>query len=300
MTESLLQKVRRADKLPALPIVTLEALRMLQVENVPIEQLVDLIKRDPGLTATILKVVNSPFYGLLHRVVSLKDAINMIGINIMKLLVVSISLVGNLKDSRTRLPHSLYWQRSLFSAITALLLAKKASPKLAEDAFVTGLLADIGMLAASLYAADEYFQVFALWSAKQRPLLEIEKEQMGFSHASLGRELLRNWRLPEHVCVAIGAHQGEELEALSPKASELAHIVRAASAVAELFCQDTSATELPRVKEICRTVKGIDDTFLESLLNAIGSHVKDLAMLLAVPVGQVVTYEIIKERARIV
>src|SRR5208337_3483276 len=104
-------------------------------------------------------------------------------------------------DSKVKkLDHAAYWRRSLFTAVASFLLAKNAVPKMAEDAFVAGLLSDIGVMVASICAPNEYLPVLELWNKNKGPLAAAEMEKLGITHAEIGRELLRAWNLPEVLC----------------------------------------------------------------------------------------------------
>jgi HD-like signal output (HDOD) protein len=290
--EKVLDRIRRAEKLPSLPVVTLETLKLLNQEDQSIDRLVDLIKRDPALTATILKVVNSPFYGLARRVSSIRDATTIIGLSTLKLLVVSVSLVGALKNSNTRkLDHASYWRRSLFTAVASMLLARALSQESSEDAFLSGLLADIGILAALQTVPEEYLPVMEAWTSRKKPLAVLEMEKFGFTHAVMGREMLRAWNLPENLYKIVGAHNGEGLDDLDTSTLKLAGIVRSASTIAELFCQDMPAANVDNVKSSCLSEIGISPQLLEDILNAMSKHVSELALLLSLPVGNAMSYE---------
>ena len=293
--EAILEKVRQTRNLPALPAVTLEILRLLQAEELNFDTLIDVIRRDPALAATILKVVNSSFYGVSRKVTSLKQATTVVGLNTVKMLVLSVSLVGMLRDSKTRkLDHAAYWRRSLFTAVASLLLAKNAAPKMAEDAFVAGLLSDIGVMVASICAPNEYLPVLELWNEKKGPLAAVEMEKLDITHAEIGRELLLAWNLPEILYETVGAHTGCGLPELSGDTIELVRIVRSASAIAEVFCHDLPCTELPHVMDFCQTETGIGNAVLEAALKALGASVKDLGALLSLPIGQPASYETIQ------
>ena len=297
--ETLLEKVRKAERLPSLPAVTLEVLRLLSRDDIAVDKLIDLIKRDPALAALILKVVNSSFYSLPRKVTSLKQATTVIGISTLKLLVVSVSLVGNLRGVRqAHADQAAYWRRSLFTAVSALLLAKQAAPEISEEAFLTGLLSDIGIMAASFCAPDEYLPVLEHWRRKGGALADIEKEELGVTHARLGLELLQSWNLPEAFCQVVAAHTGEGLAELPEPQQKLARTVRAASRIAELFAGDIKPSEMPRVRDFCCEQTGVEPVVLEGALKALSSHVNDLASLLSLQIGQVPSYAQIEAGAK--
>jgi HD-like signal output (HDOD) protein len=292
----ILEQVQQTQKLPALPAVTMEILSLLRVDALSLNRLIEVIKCDPSLCATVLRVVNSPLYGMSRQVTSLKQATMVVGLNTVKMLVLSASLVDSLRDATaSNFDHSGYWRRSLFTAVAALPLARKATPNKPDDAFLAGLLSDIGVLAAAIVTPGEYLPVLDAWNRQKGSLADIEMMELGITHAEIGAALLRAWDLPELLCDVVAAHTGQMPSTLPRQTLELARVVRAASAIAEVFCHDLPCTELQNVKDFCHSETGVANDVIESALVALGANVKDLAALLALPIGYTPSYETIQE-----
>lgn len=300
MSEGLLEKVRKANNLPSLPNVAVEILRLAKAEDVSVEELAAVIQTDPALTVKMLKVVNSTLFGIPRQISSVRQAVSMLGLRSVKVMALSFSLVSALGSAHAEgFDFQLYWRRSLSCAAASRLLGKAVAPPLAEEAFVAGLLTDLGMVASWRCASEMYEPVLRAWTKRERPLAEIESDLLGITHARLGRELLETWGLPESLCNAVGAHHGEGLASLSGKPLKLAKIIHSAAAVADLFCQEIPSCELDRVKRQCLEETGIDEDALEEILDKLDEHVCETSRMLSVQVGETVNYAQIQAEAAV-
>jgi len=300
MTESLIHRICTSDNLPSLPTVAVEVLRLSRNADASIDDLVEVIQKDPALTGKILKTVNSALFGVSHKIGSLKQAVGLLGLRSVKVIALSFSLVDALKnsDDEHQLNFEMYWRRSLTTAAAARLLAKTIIPQMSEEAFVAGLLSDLGIIAAWRGAPDIYQKILNNWTSGNQRLVEIESQQMGFSHAHLNRELLHKWNLPENLCDVIGAHHGEGIENLSDgQTQKLAQVVHAASTIAELFCQEIPSSELDQVKADCCQETGISSEQLEKILEGLDQYVHEMSDMLSVKVGETTNYAQIQSEA---
>ncbi len=298
MQTTLLETICKAENLPSLPTVAIEVLQMMKSDDVSVKDMAKVVQNDPALAGKILKMVNSCLFGMSREIASINQAMVILGIRSVKVMILSFSLVDMLKkDKEGGLDYDTYWRRSLTCAVTAKLIAKVVVPQMTEEAFVAGLLSDLGMVAAWRGVPEEYGAVLEAWSTRERPLPEVECEKLGVSHAGMSAALLRTWNLPDILCNAVMAHHGEAWETLSGPSLELAKVLHGAAEIAGVFCQDIASTELDRVKEDCRKLTGISEGQLEEVLEALDQHVRDTASLLSVEVGDVLDYGQIQTEA---
>lgn len=286
-----LQQIRAAESLPSLPAVAVQVLQLAQDADVTLEQLTEVIQNDPAMAAKILKVVNSPLFGMSREVASLKQAVTLLGLRKVTILALSFSLVDSLQGIDDA-SWGLYgfWRRSLTTAIAARLLAGSVGSPLVEEAFVAGLLSDIGIVVAWRCAPELYQPVLDAWSSNAGLIQDIETQEWGCTHATIGRELLKLWRLPEALCEAVGAHHGDGLAELSGAPRSLGSILHCAADLTELFCGGISADQLERVREQCVKETGITPAQLEQSLHDLDEHVHRTASMLSVQVGETVKY----------
>ncbi|MBN2171669.1 MAG: GGDEF domain-containing protein [Candidatus Krumholzibacteriota bacterium] len=283
------------DTLPSLPHVAVEILHRTRDADVPMSSLAAIIETDPALAAKVLKVVNSSFFGLSRRIGSIQQALTMLGLRTVRVMVLSLSFVDSLRDGGDGgFDFEAYWRRSLGSAVAARLLARAVDRGLEDEAFVAGLLADLGMVAAWRSARDDYRPVLAAWARGEGSLAAVEARYLGTDHAALGGALLAGWGLPASLCEAVTGHHAE---GTADAAGGLGSIVRCAAEVAALFCGELPASELDRVQRRCVAETGIGEGALEELFAGLEERLAETASLFSVPVGETVDYESLQAEA---
>ncbi len=291
MSESLLARIRSADNLPSLPAVALQVLRLTRDDNTSVQDLAEVIHADPALTARILKVVNSSLFGFPREIGSLAQAMALLGFRRVKIMALSFSVVEMVRGEEVEgLGLQAYWRRSLSTAAAARLLAKAVISEATEEAFAAGLLSDVGMVVAWRCAREIYEPVVRLAETTGRPLLSVEAERLGCTHARIGRALLKAWGLPDPLCDAVGSHHGEGLAGLPASSALLAKVVHSAATIAGLFCQTIPPGELERVKSQCLGETGVDQERFQELLESLDHQVRDTAAMLAVGIGETLDY----------
>jgi diguanylate cyclase (GGDEF)-like protein len=276
-----------AEQLPSLSNVALEILRISRDEQASMDDLAKVIKTDPALTVKMLKTVNSSLFKLNREISSIKDAVNMLGMRSVRMLALSFSLADSAKgNSGDAFDFEAYWRRSLSHAVVARLIAQASAPKLSEEAFVSGLLADLGSVAAWRCAPKLYNEVIDEWQLHKRSLQVIEQEKLGVHHAALSGKLLKQWGLPESLCEAVRSHHGGR----DAGDSVLDHVVRAAADIADLFCREKNPAELEAVKAGVILLTGLTTDKLEEILGQLDENVQEIASMLSVQVGETVDY----------
>lgn len=200
------------------PLLSVAAMRILDLTaraDHTLGEVIALVKNDAALTAKLLKIVNSPVYGLLEPATSLERAISYLGEN----MVVSIVLEDTL-GAYLHTPLQGYgsgsgdlWKHDLRTAIAAkeiALLNRDSCPP--DIAFTGGLLHDIGKSILSGFLQEEYHKILAELAAKQLPdYIAGERELLGMDHAEVGFALAKNWQLPELIQMIIRHHHTPSL-----------------------------------------------------------------------------------------
>lgn len=198
------------NKMPSLPI-TLE--KILEVCNNPKTSPVDLnqvISLDPVLMGRVMKLINSAYYSLNSQVTSLVRAIIMLGINTVKNLALSTTVMDQWgkKTNFQALNNEGFWRHSLCVGVTAKLIARrrKRDPKTLEEYFVAGLLHDIGKIPLNNKLPTEYVEALALTDREHLPLHLAEERTMEVNHCEVGRLIIRNWNLSTQLGDTIFFH----------------------------------------------------------------------------------------------
>ena len=126
----------------------MEVLRLCRQRDFHMRDLASIISRDPALSAKVLKVANSALYGVAREITTVNQAVMWLGVQSVRTLALSFGLVrGRSSGKKQGFDHQTYWKRSIISAVAARRLAKQADSEWWEEAFLGGLLQDIGMLA---------------------------------------------------------------------------------------------------------------------------------------------------------
>ena len=154
---SLKDMSRKIGKLPTLPGVAIRILQAMRRETPNIREISEIIASDAPLTAKVLQIVNSSFYALPNQITSVHQAMMYLGLNSVKNLALSFSLISNFSPKhRTSFDHVRFWKDSLVGAVAAKLITEKADKQHGENAFFLGLLQNIGMLIMAHSMPDEY------------------------------------------------------------------------------------------------------------------------------------------------
>jgi putative nucleotidyltransferase with HDIG domain len=203
--ESIRKAVGKLDALPSAAHIYRELTEALSNPNVGLADVAAIVERDPAMSAKVLQLVNSAYFGLSKRVTSIAQAMVFLGSDTMKGLVLTSQVFSMLETQP--LPGLSIDDLQQHSLMTAR-LAKRlvSSQRVAEDAFTAALLHDIGQIALAIGVRDRYAEILRDARTRQRPLQEVEYERLGVSHAEVGAYLLGVWGLPFSVIEAVAYH----------------------------------------------------------------------------------------------
>ncbi|MFO7653878.1 MAG: HDOD domain-containing protein [Candidatus Krumholzibacteriia bacterium] len=194
--------------LPAMPHVASKVLELSSDPSTSAQQIQQVIADDQAMTARILKIANSAMYACSRRVKTLTEAIVMLGFNSIRSLVVT-SAARNLYSTgakRLGLKERLLWEHSVGCGFACKLMVQHRYPQLTEEAFLAGLLHDIGKLVLNLQAPERFDEVVQVVYNESRSFADTEREILGFDHAQVGALLVNKWKLPPMLEQIIGDH----------------------------------------------------------------------------------------------
>ena len=186
--------------------------------EISFKELETIIKVDPGLTAKILKIANSALYARQREIKSLQTAITLLGFKNIKSLVLLITASSFFPRMRRSGFHAAYWRRCILSAFLSRTLAVRcARNDVAEEAFIAGLLHDIGQAVLFNASPEQYAQAMEAEKLGALSLETIEEHMFGANHREIGGALLKKWNFPQlYVDVAL---EHESLNITSPHKS---------------------------------------------------------------------------------
>ncbi|MGH8671292.1 MAG: HDOD domain-containing protein [Burkholderiales bacterium] len=220
--------------LASLPTVYL---RVKEVVEDPQSSLVDLTKviaTDPGLTARMLRIVNSPFYGHAGKVETVSRALNILGTQQVHDLVLATAVIRVFAGgSPTLMNIEAFWRASLYRALLARTLAKRCDILDSERLFLEGLLSDIGHLVMYDRIPDLAASALRVSRQDKAPLFRVERELIGCDYAQVGAELMRVWRLPGSIESTVRHHPEPCLANTAVFETSLVHIAALIAAAAD-------------------------------------------------------------------
>ncbi|MBI2413290.1 MAG: HDOD domain-containing protein [Deltaproteobacteria bacterium] len=193
--EKITEVALKASELPVLPVTTQKVLSLMADPDVSIEKIKRLIGADPGLTTKMLMVANSAFYGSYRNIQNLTQAILRLGLNAVRSIVVATSMKNVYK--RFGLTEKLLWEQIIGSALAANLIARQTRLSDPEDAFIGGLLHDIGKVVLNNEFPEEFARVMERVYNDSVPFHVAETEVFDFSQRKLGAEVVKKWGFPE-------------------------------------------------------------------------------------------------------
>ncbi|NLM37637.1 MAG: HDOD domain-containing protein [Firmicutes bacterium] len=199
---------RRIRELPTLPLVAQRVVGLLDNPNSSAADLEQVIKHDQALTARVLRLVNSAYYGYPRHITTVGQAIVILGYKTLKELVLSISITDlfRMKGGARVFNRAALWQHAVATAIGARILTRRAGLPFEEDVFIAGLLHDIGIIILDLCLKTEFDEIANLVTAGGMPLIRAEEKVLGFNHAQVGRMVAEKWNFPSFLVEVIRYH----------------------------------------------------------------------------------------------
>ncbi len=282
--------VDRTRSLYTLPVVAAEVIQLTNNPQVDARALKQCIENDPALTAKILRVVNSSLFGLSREVSDLNQALALLGTKPLKLLVLGFSLPENLFAEVAREQLQWYWRATLVRAVAAREISEQWWGQSGDDAFLAGLLQDIGVLVLLGQLQEPYAQFLGRVIEEHLDYGRIELESLGFNHTELSASLLQSWKMPEVLVAAIA--ESRDYLALAAKdtpAAALARVLHLATLLAELVGQNRLDV-LPELLEAGACYCGLDKERLHDVVVILQEKVQQLAEVLSVELPGDVDY----------
>lgn len=204
--------LKQAGELPSLPEVYIRVTELLETESATASKIGDAVQSDPALTARILKLINSAYFGLRNPVTSIPQAVTLLGREQLQQILVGSVLAGVFKDfDITSFPMRSFWQHSIKTAIIARQLAMQNAMIIDHEAFFTaGLLHDIGWLVIAKVNPGSYLLVTDIARTENREITQVELEKFGVTHIDVGVALLEKWGIPGLITQCVKKHHDSE------------------------------------------------------------------------------------------
>ncbi|MDH5395763.1 MAG: HDOD domain-containing protein, partial [Gammaproteobacteria bacterium] len=266
-------------KLPSLPHVLIKLLKACHKDRACFDTLAEIINKDAALSAKVLSVANSPVYGYAYKLTSLKHILLYLGLETIKSIAITASVqqfFSRYSKEKNRFLKK-FWEHTLSTALIAKSLAKLTSYPNPEEAYLAGLLHDIGKLIFENYSQHEY-SVLVHANISTKELLEREKELYNISHDEIGAKILEIWGLPEVISEAIKYHHAETDDIL-----EAHHLVKLINLASNITANHKDNTEI--LVNYGQRLFDLSDTILLDILNTAKTDLRKIATSMDIDIG---------------
>lgn len=221
-------------KVKDMPPLSQSITQILKLTNSPKSSAQDLAKvfeRDPKLAANILKLANSSFNGFSRKISTISHAIVCLGLDTVKSIALTSSTQEMLNNeiSAYALEKGMLWQHSICCATCARIIAKRIGFKESEEAYIAGLLLDIGKIILSSFAEDYFIQIIEKLENNKAPFDRVEQEVLGFDHPQIGGRIIKKWNLPSILVEAVQYHHQPDKAEIHKKITYIVHLADAIS-----------------------------------------------------------------------
>lgn len=199
---------KKIKDLPPLPLVVQKLVRTLDDDNSSADDVMKVLTADQALASKVLKLVNSSFYGMSGEVSTPSRAVVILGFAAIRNLAVGLSVAKFMSVSGSDDHMQRFWDQSVTTAAACQMLAKRTGYDDPEEAFIAGLLHNIGHMVLNIAVPQEYLQVLA---DGPENILANEKKHIGLGHAKAGQMLLKHWKLPRSLSSAVRFHHNAKV-----------------------------------------------------------------------------------------
>lgn len=206
--ESLLRKLARLEHMPTLPVSLVPLLRCMDQpdETLDLQKVVEIISQDKSLAGQCLHMANSPLFGRSQAVENIRDAVVTLGLQRMRDIATSCSLLSILPGSSPNVDPVIFWEHSLACALVCRQFARAVGYPDPAKAYLAGLLHDVGVIAHLWILPHEFSQAIALACTEHIPLHEAELRTLEIAHTETGKLVAESWHLSQEMVAVVSLH----------------------------------------------------------------------------------------------
>lgn len=272
---SLEQLVAAVNDLPALPHVVVKVMQLSEDPDSTAQDINNVLTQDQSMTARVLRLANSAFYGFPRRISTVTDAVVLLGFRTIRSIVLaaSVSEILNQEVGGYALEPGELWRHSQSSAIAARMIAKRVKYPALDVAYTAALLHDIGKVILNNNMKEAYREVVGKIENTGIPFNEVETDVMGFNHAQVGAQVAEKWNLPPELVEAIMYHHEPEKATINKKLTAIVHVADAVSVTMGIGVGIDGM--LYPVSSEAMQLLGIDEIAIESIISEMADVVSD-------------------------
>jgi putative nucleotidyltransferase with HDIG domain len=271
--------IRNIKNLPTLPVIVGRILEVADDAGTSARELADIIAHDQSVSAKVLNLANSAFYGFSRRIATIPQAVVVLGFDTVKSLALGVSVFGSLqqKVGKVSFDREQFWMHSIGCAEGARLVAKSQGLKDVGTPFVAGLLHDIGKVILDTHFNDQYQDVMEEMIDEGRSAVDVETDVLNIDHAEVGGWLSTRWKFPDALIVPITYHHnlvGGEGENLN--FALMVHLANILTKKNDIGLNHE--LEIPEPSDMVEEVLGLDEQKVNSIseeLNNAKSYIQE-------------------------
>lgn len=284
MRDELLEQILVCPSLPSLPAVALRVIELASNDGVLMKELAATIEQDQGLSAKVLRTVNSSFYSVRTKCSTISKALVLLGLGPVKTLSLGFSLVSAVSDTAdAAFDFKSYWRRGLYSGVAAKCLAEAAGFGCAEEAFLGGLLQDVGMVAMRRALGKQYLDVLAETKGDHRKLVKLELDAFEIQHPEIGAMLAKRWKLPDELVLPVKYH--ERPTAAPKECTELVRCVGLGNIAHDALTDADSVDAMRRLYTRCEEWLSMKPSKVDEVMRRIAQAVREMSTLFSLDTG---------------
>lgn len=279
--------------IPTLPSIATAIMEKTLDSKVSARQIAEMVERDQALSVKVLRVANSPFYRRIKEISTIRGAVMLLGFNVLKSIVLSISVINLFNDkNKCALDFYKFWQHSIACAVCAKSIAVKIFPSSAEDAFVAGLLHDLGKVVADqlICKKGEYREVLEVMNRATIDIIEVENDVVGVDHATLGKCLLEKWNLPAILSKVVGSHHDISQITGDEETRKLCSIIHVADIVTNHLGLGLGLPERGFVDPSLLSNLGLTSHDIQDISIALKDSISSISEEMGIPTAEPKTY----------
>lgn len=289
----IIEAIVNSDNIPTPPGVALRLLELYNQEDVDASEISQVLGADPVLTAKLIAYSNSPILGRSIQTTSLKQAVVAAGMRATRIIGLSFSLMQSSGNKVAGFDFDEFWNQSLATAVAARTLSEHLRFE-ADEAFLMGLILNIGEMAIASTFPDEYVVMTRKAKEAGLPLVQLEQEKWSENRYPIGRLLLEKWNFPSNIAGTIGDYGDPQSEPCG-----VLDVLRLAEQIsAMLFEKDLSIDQIQTAKSFAKSNLDIDEDTFEQLFDKIVPTWSEYAQLLEFDVANAVTILDLENQAR--
>jgi putative nucleotidyltransferase with HDIG domain len=270
--------IRRVEDLPTLPRTVLRITELVNNPGTSARDLADVVVDDQVLTARLLRLVNSSFYGFPRKISTVTGAIVLLGFDAIRNLLLTTSILDlfSNKSRKTDFNREKLWDHSIGCAVGAKIIGSYLKYERVEELFVAGLLHDIGKIVEMLFLPKDFAQIVSIVEKENILLFSAEEHVLGYTHADLGRLLAKKWSLPSKIESVIANHH-------QPDAADDFKLEAAIIHLSDILCRALDIgsggdSRIPALNKSAWEVLGLGISAVEPVMHAIETEFDGINM----------------------